>query len=120
VPRHQPVERVRNGPADPCVACERSVMPHESPAREALLGRESGDERARRGVVEREDRQPAASIDPGDDPRRPPAKASARVVQQHRPVDCHAIHSPRENAIPAAALAAPSATRTPVRRRRLS
>jgi hypothetical protein len=114
VPRDEAVERVRNAAAYEPVAEERSVAPHEPPAREAL-GLERDEEGARRVVVERKERQLPAPVGPGDDPRRPPAEASAGVVQQHGPAHRHAIQTSRENAMPAAALAAPSPTSTPVR-----
>jgi hypothetical protein len=109
VPRYESVESVRSTAAYEPVADERPVAPHEPPAREALLDGERGEESVRRVVVERKERQLLAPVGPGDDPRRPPAEASAGVVQQHGPADGHAIQTFRENGMPAAALAAPSA-----------
>jgi cytosine/adenosine deaminase-related metal-dependent hydrolase len=55
VPRHEPIESIRDAAADPCVADHPAVAPHEAPACEPLGFRQRLEERLRVGVAERED-----------------------------------------------------------------
>jgi hypothetical protein len=62
---------------------------HDSPACAALVLREILEEHRCRRIVERQDRETLSVIDSDDDTRRPPAEASAGVVQQHRSARPH-------------------------------
>ena len=82
--REPSVERVGDATTHACVADERSVSPHEAPAREAFGLGQPFEERLRRNVVEREDREALAAVDTRDDTRRESAEASGRVVEEDR------------------------------------
>jgi hypothetical protein len=56
------------------------------PGREALFFREWLEEVNGICVTHRQERQLFGAVEPGDDPRRPAAEASASVVQEHRTV----------------------------------
>ena len=60
--RDEAVERVGYAPADHAVPDERAVASCEAPAGEALGLRERREQRRRRGVVERQDRQAPANV----------------------------------------------------------
>lgn len=63
---------------------ERTVIEREMPTREALVLGERLEEWRRLLVVHREQRELLSPVEHDDDPRRPAAEASARVVKEHR------------------------------------
>jgi hypothetical protein len=66
-------------------AQRRPVAEDEPPALRALVLGNRRKEPVGLAVPEREQREPLASVERGDDPRRPAAEASAAVVEEHGP-----------------------------------
>ena len=71
------------------VAHRRPVALHEPPTRVALVLGEGVEQTDRRRIVERQEREALPPVDSDDDTRRPPAEASASVVEQHWPARSH-------------------------------
>ena len=83
------VERVGDTPTKDAVSEERAVTARQAPARKPLVLRKGCEQHRRRGVAERNDREPLAEVEADDDTRRPAAEASARVVQEDRSLEGH-------------------------------
>ena len=81
------VQRVGYATAHDAVADERAVPSGETPARDALVLRERREQGRCGVVVERQDRKAPGAVEADDDTRRPAAEASARVVQEDRPLE---------------------------------
>lgn len=93
-PERAQEEAERSGEPDPGnerdasapVARHRPAVPkHEPPAFAAPLPGDRGEQLPRFLVREREKGQFLASIERGDDPRRPTAEPSAAGIEEHRP-----------------------------------
>ena len=89
MPGEQPIQRVGQPATNDAVADGRPVAFHESPARVALVFGETVEQTGRRRIVERQEREMLSVIDSDDDTRRPPAEASAGVVEQHGSARSH-------------------------------
>ena len=89
MPGDEPIQRLGQSATHDAVADGRPVALHESPACTALVLREILEKNRCRPIVEGQDRETLSVIDSDDDTRRPPAEASARVVQQHRSARSH-------------------------------
>jgi hypothetical protein len=62
----------------------RAVAEDEPPALAALIRGNLGEHVFGRLVLEREQRELLAAVEPGDEPRRPAAEPSPARVEQHR------------------------------------
>jgi hypothetical protein len=83
--RHAQLEEQGESPA--VITChERAVAEHEPPALGARVFRHAAEQRTRLLVVEGQQRELPAAVDPGDDTRRPPAELSPTRVEQDRPL----------------------------------
>jgi hypothetical protein len=78
-------ERPQELPTSSATPDRGSVCEHEPPAGLALRNRHAVQQLTCARVVQREEPELLAAVEPGDDPRRPAAEASLGVVQQHRP-----------------------------------
>ena len=81
---YESIQRLWQSGTKNAVADGRPVALHESPACTALVLGEILEEHRCRRILERQDRETLSAIDSDDDTRRPPAEASAGVVQEHR------------------------------------
>ena len=64
---------------------ERAVGPHHSPGVQPLVLGQGGEQRACRGVLQREKGELLAAIEPCDAAGGEPAEAALTVVEEHRP-----------------------------------
>jgi hypothetical protein len=85
--RLRQAERLQELPAPGATAHCGSIREYEPPAGLAFHGRHRVQQLPRLRVVQREERELLAAVEPGDDPRRPAAEASLGVVQQDGPAE---------------------------------
>ena len=92
--RDESIDGIGRPASDPRVAADASVALHEPPGGEPLRFWQGREEWLCRRIVERKNSQRLPAIDRDDDPRRPAAEASPRVVEQNRALERHAIQIP--------------------------